>query len=41
MVSFINGSKRKSHEFISKTERDTQTQKINLWIPMGKGIRRE
>ena len=42
MVSLICGIKKKkkkkgTNEFISKTERDSQTQKTNLWLPKGKG----
>ena len=40
MVWFICGIKkerdRERNELISKTERDSQTQKTNLWLPEGK-----
>ena len=38
MVWFKCGIKREreTNEFLSKTERDSQTQKTNLWIPKGK-----
>ena len=29
--------KRNTNEFIYKTGIDSQTQKINLWLPKGKG----
>ena len=29
--------KKDTNELISKTERDSQTQKTNLWLPKGKG----
>ena len=30
-------SKRNTNELISKTERDSQTEKTNLWYQRGKG----
>ena len=31
--------KYETNEFIYKTETDAQTEKINLWLPKGKGSR--
>ena len=32
-------SKYDTNELIYKTETDPQTQKTNLWLPKGKGVR--
>ena len=38
MISLISGIlKNGTNELIYRTERDSQTQKTNLWLPQGKG----
>ena len=38
MISLICESlKKDTNELVSRTERDSQTQKTNLWLPKGKG----
>ena len=42
MISLICGiQKNDTNELIYKTEIDPQTQKTNLWLPKGKGGKRD
>ena len=34
---YVKSKKKDTDKFIYKTERDSQTQKTNLWLPKGKG----
>ena len=37
---YVESKKNDTNELIYKTEADSQTQKTNLWLPKGKGGRR-
>ena len=37
MMTLEMKTKKDKNEFIYKTERDSQTEKINLWLPKGEG----
>ena len=37
MMTLKMKTKKDNNEFIYKTERDSQTEKINLWLPKGEG----
>ena len=42
MISLICGIyKNDTHELIQRTKIDSQTQKTNLWLPIGKGRGRD
>ena len=36
-MTYMWSLKTDASELISKTEKDSQTQKTNLWLPKGKG----
>ena len=38
-ISYVDCKKNDTNELIYKTESDSQTQKTNLWLPKGKGVR--
>ena len=39
MIKPVESKKNYTNELIYKIETDSQTQKTNLWLPKGKGVR--